>query len=213
MRALLVGAAWAPGKDDFYAALAADHDLLIAADAAAERLLALGVTPDVAVGDFDSAAPGAVLRLRQAGVRVREFPTAKDETDLDLASDEARAIGATSVTVTGAFRDRLDHTLAALGTLARLADLGGVAVEPDLGAWALDGAARPSLTLALAPGTVVSAFSLNGTATGVCLRGFRYPLEGAALQPMSGLGVSNVAEAPAQSVSLTTGTMVLLAAD
>jgi thiamine pyrophosphokinase len=208
---LVVGAAWAPGRDDFYAALAARHDLVIAADAAAERLQASGVMPDLAVGDFDSAQPGAPRRLREAGVMVREFPAAKDETDLDLAADEARAAGATSVTLTGAFRDRLDHTLAALGALGRLADLEAVAVEPDLRIWTLSGTARPSLELALAPRTVVSAFSLDGTATGVSLRGFRYPLEDAVLEPMSGFGVSNVVEASTQRAGLKTGTLLLMA--
>ena len=213
MKALVVGAAWAPDRDAFYASLAAEHELVVAADAAAERLVALGVKPDLAVGDFDSAEPGAVERLRAAGIRVRESPAAKDATDLDLAADAARAAGATSVTVTGAFRARIDHTLAAFGTLARLADLDASAAEPDLRAWVLDGAARPTLALSLTPGTLVSAFSMAGTATGVTLRGFRYPLEGARLEPMSGLGVSNVADAPAQSAMVSAGTLLVLAID
>jgi len=210
VRALIVGAAWAPGADSFYAGLAADHDLVVAADAAAEQLLDIGVKPDVAIGDFDSALPGAIERLKATGVRVRAFPTSKDATDLDLAADATRAAGATSVTITGAFRARLDHTLAALGTLGRLADLSAVAVEPDLRMWVADGETRPTLTLALVPGTVVSILAIGGAALGVTLRGFSYPLEDARLEPVSGLGVSNVADAASQTVALSAGTLLVV---
>ena len=213
MRALLVGAAWAPGADSFYADLAREHDLVVAADGAAERLLDAGVKPDLAVGDFDSALPGAVERLRAAGVHVRIFPTSKDATDLDLAADAARDAGASSVTITGAFRARLDHTLAALGTLGRLAELDATGAEPDLRLWVAGGEARRDLKLALAPGTIVSILAVEGAAVGVTLRGFVYPLDEARMEPLSGLGVSNVAGAASQSVSLSAGTLLIMVAD
>ena len=210
MKALVIGACWADGADDFYAALAADHELVVAADAAAERLLALGTAPDIACGDFDSAEPGAAERLEDAGVAVRTYAAEKDETDLDLALDAARAAGATSVTFTGAFRGRLDHTLAALGTMAAAADLAATAIEPDLHIWVVDGAACPVLELALAPGTLVSVVAFGTPPTGVTLSGMRYPLAGATLSPLSGLGVSNVAEGSTQIVTLSTGTLLVL---
>jgi thiamine pyrophosphokinase len=213
MRVLVVGAAWAPGERSFYAGLAAHHDLVIAADAAAEWLLAEGVRPDVAVGDFDSASPGAVARLQAAGVRVTTYPRTKDDTDLQLAVRTARAAGATAVTLTGAFRARIDHTLAAVGLLAGLADLAGTVVEPDMRAWVADGVGCRELALDLLPGTVVSVLAVGGVAEGVTLGGFRYPLQDAALDPLSGLGVSNVVTAPVQSVRVSHGTLLVVAPD
>ena len=213
MRALVVGAAWLAGAEGFYADLAMEHDLVIAADAAAEQLLAAGGRPDLAIGDFDSALPGAVARLEAAGVALRAFPVNKDATDLELAVDAARAAGATSITLTGAFRGRLDHTLAALGALVRAADLEAGAVEPDLRMWVVDGARRPSLSLTLVPGTVVSLLAPTGVARGVTLRGFGFPLENATLEPLSGLGISNVAVATSQVVTVKESTLVVVTAD
>ena len=213
MRALVVGAAWAPGADSFYAGLAADHDLVVAADAAAERLVRAGAQVDIAVGDFDSAEPGAVERLKAAGVEVRVFPAAKDATDLELAVETARSRGASSLTITGAFRARVDHTLAALGTLTRCADLGATAVEPDLRVWVVDGREMPALPLALPAGTVVSLVALGSAASGVTLLGFRYPLDDRRLEAVSGLGISNVAEGDVQAVTVAEGTVLVVVAD
>jgi thiamine pyrophosphokinase len=212
VRALVVGAAWAPGADAFYADLAADHDLVVAADAAAERLARAGATVDIAVGDFDSADPGAVDRLTSAGIDVRVFPAAKDVTDLELAVEAARTCGASTLTITGAFRARLDHTLAALGTLARCADLEATAVEPDLRLWVVDGREMPAVPLALPTGTTVSLLAIGGAASGVSLLGFRYPLRDARLEAVSGLGVSNVAEGDVQAVMVAEGTVLVVVA-
>ena len=210
MRALVLGAAWAPGADGFYAGLARDSDFVIAADAAAERLLAAGVEPDLAVGDFDSSRVGALERLAGAGIETLVFPAVKDVTDLEIAARAAREAGATSVVVSGAFRDRRYHTLAALGVLARLADLVGTGVEPDMTLHALDAAARPTLFLALAPGTLVSLIAPLGVASGVTLRGFAYPLEDARLEPLAGLGVSNVTAGARQSVAVGGGGVLVI---
>jgi thiamine pyrophosphokinase len=211
MRALVVGAVPVPDNEAFYVALARTGDLVVAADAAAEWLLALGVRPDVAVGDFDSARPGAVERLETQGIPVVAFPAEKDETDLELAVAEARARGATGITLTAAFADRLDHTLAALGVLARAADLLGEAREPHMTGWALDGSVRPSLEVRLPAGSLLSVFAILGPVRGVSLDGLAYPLEHSMLEPLSGLGVSNVVSGPVVRVSVAEGTLVVLA--
>jgi thiamine pyrophosphokinase len=212
MRVLVAGAApWAQAPASFYADLARDHDLVVAADAAAEWLQGLGVTPDLAVGDFDSALDGAPERLAAAGVALRMVSADKDYTDLDLAVAEARAAGATSLTITAAFSARLDHTLAALGLLARTADLDGEAREPGLTVWALDGGSRRSLELPLESGALVSLAALLGPARGVTVTGTAYPLRDSEVPPVSGLGVSNKVVSPPARVSVASGSLLVLA--
>jgi len=208
--ALVVGAAPRPAEEAFYRALLADAPLVVAADAAGEWCTALGRTPEIVVGDFDSSATGAPGRLRGLGVDVRSVPAHKDVSDLDLAVAAAREQGAREVVLTAAFSARLDHTLAAFGTLAASADVLGEAREPDFVAWALDAIARPSLRLAVAPGTLVSVFAV-GPARGVTLEGFEYPLRDAPLDALSTLGLSNVAAAEHVVLSVASGCLIVYA--
>ncbi len=210
MRTLVVGAVPRAGAQEFYVRQSAAADLIVAADAAGEWLLDAGVEPDVVVGDFDSAAPGAPERLARAGVRVVRVSERKDETDLELAVAEARALGTETLAITAAFDARLDHTLAAFGALARAADLSAELVEPDLTGWALDSASRGALELSLDPGTLVSFLAPLGPARGVTLEGFEYPLLDAVLEGLAGRGVSNVVSAVPARVTVGSGSLLAL---
>lgn len=208
--ALIVGSAPVDGAESFYKALLHDAEFVIACDAAAEWCIGLGRQPDLAVGDFDSAASGAPERLAAAGVDVRRFSAEKDESDLDLALMLARSLGFTSVVFTAAYTDRLDHTLAALGTVAAAADLHATIQEPGFSATLLSDRGLGSATLATAPGSTVSVIALEPS-SGVTLVGFRYPLDSANVPLLSSLGVSNVARAERVRVSLASGTLLVIA--
>lgn len=209
---LIVGAAPRAGEEGFYGSLLPAYRVVIAADAAGEWCVARGRRPDVVVGDFDSAAAGAVARLRAAGCRVVEIPRVKDVTDLDAALTEARAMGVSRIDFCAAFEDRVDHTLASLGTMLRAADLGARVIEPGWSAWALDGRTNPRVELALADGATFSVLSPGGAA-GVTVTGADYPLDDARVGALSGLGVSNVARGEgAVVVSVGSGVLLVIAA-
>lgn len=203
---LVVGAAPAEGHPAFYAALLAEAAFVVAADAAGEWCVASGRTPDVAVGDFDSAEPGAAQRLRDLGVEVVEFPCEKDETDLELATAIALDRSDRPIVVTAAFSRRLDHTLAALGTLAR-AGAGACAREPGWQAWVC--APGSPLDLDLPAGATVSVLAV-GSATGVEVSGAAWPLVDASLPLLSGWGVSNRAAGGPVGVRTAHGTLVVM---
>ena len=86
---------------------------LVAADGGADSALALGQTPDLAVGDFDSISDAARRVLGPA--RLHHDPD-QETTDFDKALAVEAADLVLAVGFTGA---RLDHTLAAMSTLAR----------------------------------------------------------------------------------------------
>lgn len=209
MDAFIVGAAPVHGAEEFYREMLAGSPLVVAADAGAEWCVALGRVPDIAVGDFDSSSAGAVERLRDAGASVIEHPASKDSTDLDLALLSAREAGASSATFTAAFTARLDHTLAALGTLRDAADLAGRIVEPGFDAWLLAEGARESLTLDGRPGMLVSVIALE-RAGGVCLTGLRYGLQEADLDTMSGLGIGNEMALDVATIRLRAGALLVV---
>ena len=68
--------------------------LIIAADGGAVHCLALGITPDVVVGDFDSLSPDQLNRLKASGTDIIRHPVRKDDTDLELALKTAVDRGA-----------------------------------------------------------------------------------------------------------------------
>ncbi|MFD1318995.1 thiamine diphosphokinase [Loigolactobacillus zhaoyuanensis] len=84
----------------------------LAADRGALRLLKLGITPQIAVGDFDSLAPAELTLLQNQVTDIRYAVADKDETDTELALAIAlNELKATRVTLYGATGGRLDHLL------------------------------------------------------------------------------------------------------
>lgn len=163
-------------------------DLVVAADAGVGLADALGLAPDLWVGDFDSASDAQ--RQRHAGLPRRQHPRDKDELDLELAIDAALGEGATELVLAGVFGGRLDQTLAALliGTRLRAE---GVAVRLFGGSHECHPlAAGDEAALDLPDGTVFSLLSLEGEAV-VDVRGARFELSEARLPFGMGLGVSN----------------------
>jgi thiamine pyrophosphokinase len=204
----IVGAAPSADHRDFYRALLSRARGLIAADAAGEWCVELGRVPDLTVGDFDSAGEGAVERLRSAGSRILELPCEKDRSDLDACLDEARTLGATSVVFTAAFAARIDHTLAALGTVMRAAELGARIEEPAWWAEALTPGRGP-LRLHLGKGTLFTILAPAG-ASGVSVSCARFPLIGAALEPLSSLGLSNISTGGDVTIAVEEGTLLVV---
>jgi len=83
---------------------------VLAADGGIRHAIALGVEPELWLGDFDSTSQD--LLLQYAHVPQRTFPAAKDMTDGELALEEAFERGAKKVILCGAFGGpRTDHTL------------------------------------------------------------------------------------------------------
>lgn len=182
--------------------------LIIAADGGLMHCQALGRWPDLLVGDLDSAPAELVAEAGAQGVQVIEHPADKDATDLDLALAEAVAAGATSVTVVAPFGGRLDHELATIGLLAgsQWQDVTIAATDGRRWLWIV----RDELRLSLDPGTTLSLLPWAGDVTGLSITGVRWPLDDATLRPGSTLGVSNVAVAGDQAISLRSGTLLAI---
>ena len=184
-------------------------DYRIAADGGARHLEALGLLPDVIVGDMDSVDLSHLARLRAQGVAVEEHPAAKDATDLELALARAVRDGATEILLFGAVGGRLDQTIANLMILAgRDWAFPFAIVEGDQSARLLRG--RQTVTLTGPTGGYVSAVALSEEVTGVSYAGLEYPLQNATLRLGSTRGVSNtLASSPAQ-ISIESGILLVI---
>lgn len=181
-------------------------DLVIAADGGYAPLAALGVKPDLLVGDFDS------LAVRPTGVPVRAFPVEKDDTDMGLALAEGFARGYRQFALYGAGGGRMDHFVANLQLLGGASARGAQARMVCEG---LDVLAVTDGTLVLPArdaGTVVSVFCHGSQARGVTLRGLKYPLTDAALTCDHPLGVSNLYASDGATVTVAKGTLLVFVA-
>ena len=184
---------------------------VVAADGGLERALALGLDVDVVIGDLDSASEAAVAAAERAGARVVRHPVAKDATDLELALDEAVALGARRVLVVASAGGRLDHLLASLLQLGsdRLA---GLELDALVGE-ALVHVVRGERRLSGTPGEVVTLVPLGGPAAGITTTGLEYPLAAETLAPGSTRGVSNVFAGTDAHVRVTEGVLLAIRPD
>ena len=178
--------------------------LVIAADGGYPAACRAFGAPDLVVGDMDS------LGYTPEGVAVVRHPPEKDETDLFLAVEEGRARGADRFLIFGALGARLDHTVANLQVLARLAAEGieGYLFGADDTAVA---AVRGGESLEFSSdyyGTV-SVLALGTDAVGVTLSGMKYPLKDGVLKSTFPLGISNEFLSEGGSVSVREGTLLI----
>jgi len=182
--------------------------LVIGADSGVDHALALGVDVDVAIGDFDSVAPGTLAQLGDTGAAVLRHPVDKDATDTELALEEATRRGAHRVVLIGGGGGRLDHLVAQVALLGG-PRWSGVDLTAHLGAARVHVVrAGTEGHLAGVPGATVTLLAVGGLATGVHTTGLRFALHGEDLSPWSTRGVSNEFVATTATVSLAGGVLL-----
>jgi thiamine pyrophosphokinase len=184
--------------------------LVLAADGGLDHALAAGLHPAGLVGDLDSVTQEGLAWATEHATISRHDP-AKDATDTELALDMAAELNPARLTLMAGGGDRLDHTLAALGALAR-PELTAV---PVLEAWwgsqrmrVLHGPGRATFT-DLPAGSTLSLVAIAGACDGVTSTGVRWPLAGFTLGPLAGRGVSNEVTEPTVTISLTSGVLLI----
>jgi thiamine pyrophosphokinase len=208
-RRAVLDAAW-PGWAD-------EVGLIIAADGGWEKAAAIGLLPDLLVGDADSLSEERFAELAAVGVPIERSPVAKDESDAELALLAALRRGATHVIVLGALGGkRFDHTLANVGLLglpgpgeAEVELLDGTTRVRLLRAPAVDGGPA-SCSLSGEIGDLVSLLPLGVPAFGITTEGLLYPLRGETLPPGPARGLSNVRIAADARVRFRQGSLLVI---
>ncbi len=87
-----------------------EGDCIIGVDRAAYWLLSQSITPDIAIGDFDSVRIEELKLIKKSIRSVKQYPSKKDKTDMELALSYARG----QTFIYGWSGTRLDHTFATL---------------------------------------------------------------------------------------------------
>lgn len=179
-------------------------DYVIAADRGFDSLIAYGVNPDLAVGDFDS------LGHRPNHPNVIQLPAEKDDTDMVYAIRKGLELGYRRFVLLGGVGGRLEHTLGNLQLLDWLTLHGAqgfLAGEKTAVTCIRDGKA---VTFPPSMSGYLSVLCNSGTAEGVSLTGLKYPLDEYTLTGSFPLGVSNQFLGEPATVSVKKGSLLLI---
>ena len=178
--------------------------MVIAADGGARHAAVLGVNVDAWVGDFDSSDGVNVDAPREV------HPTAKDETDAELAVSIARERGATKLVFIGAFGGRFDHTAALMLGGVRLAREGLDITLTSGDEWAWPLLPPQPRTLTLPAGAILSVIAISDL-SGLTLSGVRWPLHNTDIPLGSGWTISNETQDGTVTASLRGGYALITA--
>jgi len=187
-----------------------EDDLLVAADGGLHHCQALGMTPDLLVGDLDSVDKALIESLTNHGVEVREHPTRKDHTDLELALEVAIAQEPDEILILGGLGGRWDQTLANILLLSQ-ARFQGPRIKLMDGPQQIELiSAGQTLEISGAPGAVVSLIPIHGDAQGISTQGLEYELTNGTLKYGATRGVSNVLNKETARVSVSEGLLICI---
>ena len=180
---------------------------VIAADSGMKHAAALGLTPELWTGDFDSVDDA--MRSAHADVPVEAFPAEKDQTDGEIAIEAALARGARELVLVGAFGGaRADHAFLHLAAALRLAEAGTACLLTSghqEGVPLLPGASRFDYEA----GTVFSVLPFSDL-SGLSLSGAKWPLADRFVPFGSSLTLSNEV-AGDLTATLSSGRALLIA--
>jgi thiamine pyrophosphokinase len=178
------------------------EDLVIAADGGVRHTAALGIAPQIVLGDFDS--------LGYVPAEAEVFPVEKDDTDAMLAIKKGLSLGCDTFVLYGSLDgDRLEHTVANFQALQYLQDHGAKGTLVGL---------RQIVTLiqrericfpARFEGDV-SVFCMGSDARGVTIENLHYNVQNVTLTAGFPLGVSNHFVGKAAAVSVQEGSLLLI---
>ncbi len=175
---------------------------VIAADRGLDYALANGITPDIAVGDFDSAQTDVPKDIEC----IRVSPI-KDDTDTILAANTAVERGFSKLRFLCALGGRLDHSIANIQMLCHLKKRG---IQAELygdneECFLLENEQR---SIAKFNG-YLSVFAVSETAV-VSESGVKYPIDRYTMKNTFPIGVSNEITAPAAVITAHQGLALVI---
>ena len=180
-----------------------ENDYVVFCDSGLKHMKALGVTPSLIVGDFDS------YNNPNLDVETIVLPCEKDDTDTVFAVKEAINRGYDEFLLIGVIGARLDHTLGNVSILLYLESLSkkGVIID-DYSEMEIVSKEPAFIDDSYA---FFSLLNITGTAKGVTIKNAKYPLDNAEITCEYQYAVSNeVLSGKTAEVSVQNGKLLLI---
>ena len=183
-------------------------DFILCADGGTHHALALGLTPNLIVGDLDSADKEDIQKLQKAGVEIELFPGDKNETDLELALTRSLELNPSKILIVAALGGRFDQMLAntALLTNPQLASLD---VRLDDGVEEIF-FCRDQVQVHGGGGDLVSLIPWGSPVHRIQTQGLKWPLTNETLYPDKTRGVSNQMISESASIKIESGLLLIV---
>lgn len=184
---------------------------IIAVDGGLEAAKALGLEPDVIVGDFDTVKKEVLEDYRKKEHIVWDVhQPEKDETDTELALLRAQSIGCDEIVILGATGGRMDHMIGTIHLLFPCLQKGIEAyiLDPQNRIYLIDGERhfrKESLW-----GNYISFLPLTEEIKGITLTGFKYPLVETDIEIGSSRCISNELEEDEGRITFTDGVLMVV---
>lgn len=202
MKLCIILAGGDPVSEETFKEYAPDEAYIIAADSGLLLAESLGLKPDLIVGDFDSAP-------RPESGNIREYPVEKDDTDLMLAVKAGLENDCEEFYIFGATGGRLDHTFAAIQSLAFLLENSayGCIISDDT---FIELLFPGKYQLPYMQGFSLSLFSWSDVVSGLDIKGAKYNGNDLMLFNSFPLGVSNEVIKGSASISFSHGVLLVI---
>ncbi len=194
---------------DFYRRLLRGDDYLICVNGGTGHALAMGLSPDMIIGDLDSLAPGDSERIAPLKPRLIKHPRAKNKSDLELAVDQAVNMKPAEILLIGILGgERADHAFANLLLLSipHRAGIPARIVDEQheikvIGAEAIFEGNK---------GDYLSLFSLTAETVVIETTGLKFPLKDESLFFSSTRGLSNELTQTRARVKIKSGLLLAI---
>ena len=205
MKILMVAAGDKPSKEIFYKYLNS-CDKTIAIDKGTEVFLEYGITPDYAVGDFDSINKN--LKKELENINNLQYPSEKDYTDSDIAINLAFKLQATEIIMLGMTGGRLDHLFGNIGLLNKC-------LKNNIKAYIVDEHSEVSLIdkSSVFKGKrcdIISFYAFSDEVNNLTIKNAKYPLEDYLLESFESLCNSNEFLDDEIEVSFSSGKLLVI---
>ena len=182
---------------------------IIAADRGADYLLDIGVVPDLAVGDFDSADNGVREALRQK-TRLKEYNPRKDYTDTHIAVSEALLLCPDHIVILGATGGRIDHLLGNIELLyaCRKQGVEAVILDENNKIRVIDNQLK--IKKEMQYGRYISCIPFTESVKGLTITGFEYNLEAESIYKGQTIGISNELREEEGCITVRQGCLIVM---
>ena len=179
---------------------------VVALDGATERLIALGMWPDVIVGDLDSISASTLKQAARRKAKIVRI-TEQETSDLEKGLQFCQRRGWKQIAVSGFMGPRLDHSVNALGVFAKFPKLELTLITLQSIGRIVQG--RRVLTCSVQPGLQISVMPIP-EARGVTLTGVKWPLKNRTLTLNGKVSLSNEATTDVVTLRQTSGCSIFI---
>jgi thiamine pyrophosphokinase len=184
-------------------------DVIIGVDRAAHWLIAHGIVPRHAVGDFDSTSKKEFEVIKKYVKYIQTFPAEKDFIDTELALTLAFTYKPQEIIIFGGLGSRVDHSLAVVMLLEKCRARGIAAfVKGEGNSVTMCGRGR-TIFMSRAEYTYLSVIPVTNSVI-LSLSGLKYPLDHFVMHRGQSVGVSNEFAARRAEITIHKGKALVI---